>query len=1045
MKIWMKKIKLCITALSLTMVVSTPVVAEDIEIYLQNNVGTSKINPNIMFVLDTSGSMGKALMLNETYDPLVNYSLRTDPATGKKGCFDPNRMYHSTTSDVSCISAFTQNYYLMAQNNCQRLIDGFASVGSYTATFAQYNINTNSWGQLKDKVKTQKVIECDVDQGIHGDGGVEMYIDITGSGSPYTTNTAGASTSWGSLATDTLTFYSGNWMNYKITSVGVVSTRLEVMRDVIINLLYGIDGVNVGLMKFDKYNGGPVIYEMQDVTASRNNMVAEMNTWSPQLYTPLSETLYEAFLYFSGGLIDYGNTSIPKSVGGSKLLGEPKHYASPVDPKFAECQKQFLIMLTDGAPTHDTGADAKIEALPGFEGTDGGSDCFGTGNGACLDDLAGYMNKHGFDAYLGASEPGIKDVQLNTYTIGFADDVNADPAAVKLLSDTAKQGGGSFFVAHNQSDLLNTLQEIIREIKGIDTTFSSPAVSVNAFNRSRHREELYFSLFKPSVKNHWDGNLKRYKLAFDLNGDPIIEDANGNNAVNLTTGFFKDTATSFWTTGPDAPDGKDAELGGAASMLTNNRNVYTVFGGKGSVLTASNQVHENNANMSLATLGIPMQTAAYRDTLLQWARGIDVKDDDGDGALTDARRYMGDPLHGQPALIPYGGTEANPDITAYSVTNDGYLHAIDAGTGKELFAFIPEDLLPNLDILYRNSNKNKTYGLDGSIESVVIDNNRNGVIETVDNDKVYLFFGMRRGGRNYYAMDVTNRNAPELLWTIKGGTNDPAMGDYTELGQSWSKPEISKIRVKGADQLVLWFAAGYDTIQDGVVVRTPDTMGRGLFLVDAMTGKRLFHIGTGLKADLSLADMIYSMPSDLMTADYNGDKYLDRIYVGDMGGQVWRVDIAKGDGASDSYKDIISAGRIADLAGDTIETNRRLYYPPEAALMKATDNSLYVALAVISGYRSHPTNRVIHDRAFMLRDVPVYEAPGTGLPADYVTLTESDLFDTTDNIIGDGTVAQKDTAIATLSKAKGWFIDLNYKTGEKGLTRALIANKRIYF
>ena len=46
-------------------------------------------------------------------------------------------------------------------------------------------------------------------------------------------------------------------------------------------------------------------------------------------------------------------------------------------------------------------------------------------------------------------------------------------------------------------------------------------------------------------------------------------------------------------------------------------------------------------------------------------------------------------------------------------------------------------------------------------------------------DHVYLYTGMRRGGSNYYALDVTDRNNPELLWTIQGGS-----GDFAELGQS---------------------------------------------------------------------------------------------------------------------------------------------------------------------------------------------------------------------------------------------------------------------
>lgn len=1061
---FMQKMSVTLSSLMVTIMVSLPVVADDIEIYKKDNLGTASVWPNIMFILDTSGSMGASLIVQEDYDPLVDYDQRTSPCTGQP--FDDSYFYVNeitvSDSDIDC-SYTNGRKFLLSQLQCQAANNAFAVTGFYSAArFSQWQANQNVWTTLTNSNNANYYIECNIDQGNHGIGNAETYISgdpinsasgPSGSG-PYSTDSTGSELSWGTsgVPSENLKLRTGNYMNYLMTSADVVSTRMDVMRDVIENLVFSVDGVNVGLMRFDnknnQYEGGSVRYQVQDVDASRNNMRAEMNTWTAEGATPLSETLYEAYLYFSGGEVYYGRNSQPPSVGESKLNGSLNaHYASPVDPDFSECQRQFIIYLSDGDPTWDTSAETLIEALPGFISTDGASnsDCTGSGSGSCLDDLAGYMNNHGIDAFVWdpatSSAKTIENVKVTTYTVGIGSDIDS-------LRETAEAGGGEYFVTHGSSDLMNTLEAIINDIKSIHTTFSSPAVSVNAFNRSRHRDDLYFTVFSPDGdKPHWDGNFKRFKLTFDTNGNPVIVDKDDVPAISPITNFFKETATSFWTDVADAPDGNQTERGGAASRLTTSRNVYTRIGTSANLADASNEVHENNALLTNTVLNIGAATVPYRQDLLQWTRGIDLKDADGDGSTSDARRFMGDPLHGQPALIQYGGTEANPDITAYVVTNDGYLHAINTSDGTERFAFIPPELLPNLDILYRNTGTQKTYGLDGTVKSYVIDNDKDGVIESAQGDRVYIFVGMRRGGRNYYALDVTDRSNPELMWTIRGGINDPALGDYTELGQTWSAAQIKKMRYQGNDLTVMIVGGGYDTNQDFVNVRTADSMGRGIFIINALTGELIFRIGPDAGADLQLADMQYSIPSDVNAIDANGDTYLDHIYVGDMGGQLWRVDVDRYVGDDAGVADlgqIITGGRIADLADNTAISNRRFYYAPELALMRDTNKTLYIAIAIGSGYRAHPTSRAVQDRLFMLRDLPVFSAP-----SPYVTVTENDstheLFDTTDNLIGQGTDTQIASATESLQNSNGWFIDLDYAAGEKALSKGLIFAGELFF
>ena len=104
------------------------------------------------------------------------------------------------------------------------------------------------------------------------------------------------------------------------------------------------------------------------------------------------------------------------------------------------------------------------------------------------------------------------------------------------------------------------------------------------------------------------------------------------------------------------------------------------------------------------------------------------------------------------------------DIVVYAATNDGYLHAIDAGTGEEMWTFIPKEMLPNMVDLFDDETINyKQYGIDGDLVPIVVDRNHNGTIEA-GTDFVYLVFGFRRGGDSYYALDVTNKNSPKVKW-----------------------------------------------------------------------------------------------------------------------------------------------------------------------------------------------------------------------------------------------------------------------------------------
>jgi len=1000
-------------AMLLTFIVSAmtalPLLADDTEVYLGDLAFSTNIRPNVLFIIDTSGSMStNVTMTTGTYDPATTYS----------GSCDPAYVYWaSSTSNGTAPSCSTNSYIATSSNNCADSAPALATgasggPGYYTGTLARYNIRhgEDRWQRLSNRDHSE-IIDCAADYGIHGDGGANTYPADENDGGPYRSNSTNA-INWNNTG-GVYTLYSANYLNW-INSPGVTTTqtRLQIVQNVFNNLIDSTSGINASLMRFDdrdttSNHGGYFLLPMQALdSSSRTTFKNAANTLTANGYTPLSETMYEAARFFRGENVKFGNSTSPGTNHSGVL--DPSDSTLYVSPISYQCQQNYIVLLTDGDPTYDSDADSDIAALPDFALTAGSCD-FNSGDD-CLDEMAQYL----FDY---DQRTDLDDIQnVTTYTIGFATNQ-------QLLQDAANKGGGKYYTADDTIQLTTAFTQIISDILAVNTTFVAPAVPVNAFNRLTHRDELYFALFRPEKFPQWSGNLKRYQLA---GTPPIITDATGAAAVDATTGFFASGTTSFWTSGADAPDGDDVEKGGAAAELTLSRNMYTYTGASApsnvDLTQPEHLFNESNALITTTMLGNAGMTTAYRTSLLQWSRGVDLLDSDDDGSTTDARRQMGDPLHSNPVVVNYGGTSASPDITLFVSTNEGLLQAIDTSDGSEQFSFIPQELLPNLDILYNNSGANShPYGLDGPLTVWANDVNNNGVLQdstgaTEAGEHAYVYVGMRRGGNNYYALDVTDRTAPVLKWMIQGG-----QGNFAQLAQTWSKMELANIKSSGSKRAVLIFGGGYDVNQDTEITGV-DSEGNALYMVDADTGARLWWAGeSGSGASLTLANMQYSMPAPVMAGDINADGYTDIVFAVDMGGQVWRFDFDNS--GSDTT---ITGGVIAQLAGTGNSEHRRFYVKPDVSLIKI-NGVVHYAIAIGSGYRAHPLSTLTQDRFYMLFIGDVYTPPTSyGTPLD-----ETDLLDVTSNLS------------PNLSTSSGWRIDL--ESGEKVLASSLTVDGTVLF
>ena len=599
------------------------------------------------------------------------------------------------------------------------------------------------------------------------------------------------------------------------------------------------------------------------------------------------------------------------------------------------------------------------------------------------------------------------DRRVITHTIGFAANSNAN----NFLNQIALQSGGGFYQVDNSDDLLTAFQTILRSVKDVNATFVSPGVAVNQMNRLTHKDELYFALFKPSEGTIWPGNVKKYKIS----GDTIL-DKNGAGAVDSVTGFFSDSSHSYWST---LADGNDVREGGTASQMNINRNVY-FFDSPGSIASSLNAVHENNALITTADLAITTSSnpVTLRSELLKWSRGVDVKDSDGDGDSSDVRLQMGDPIHSQPVIVNYGTN----DSAIFVATNQGFLHSFDAATGKENFAIIPKELMANLHDFYQNaSSYTHIYGLDGDM-----------VLRTVGS-KTYLYLGMRRGGSNYYVFDVTSKTSPKLVFAIRGGTTG-----LEKMGQTWSRPTITKVKMGSTEKNVMIVGGGYADGHDTKLTRDPDGIGNAVYMFDADTGALLWHASNS-DANLNIAEMQYSIPSRISVIDRDNDGYADHMYVSDMGGQLFRMDIYNGKTGSDFVK----GARIADLGGATNTDNRRFYYGADVSEI-ALGDELFYGVAIGSGWRASPLDVDVDDRFYFIKDKGVFEHNSNGEYVFNTGVTESTLYDATNSLLSSSDANTQSVAATQLAGKDGWFIKLT-TGGEKVLSSPLIIDYKIFF
>lgn len=833
----------------------------------------------------------------------------------------------------------------------------------------------------------------------------------------------------------------GNYLNYLNATGGPGNIpRFGLAKGIIHSYINTTDNVRFGVMIFNYKDGGRILYPISNTweTQHKTGIYQALAGLQADTWTPLAETLFEAGLYFQGA----------NSLFNLNAEGKPVEYTSPVQ---YYCQKNYIILITDGESTKDITdltQDKKniiFNAIGGIQG-DRDGDGLDYGPNArqyemegsdYLDDVAMHLNK---DVDLSPQVTNkLHKQNITVYTVGFT--WNSP-----LLQDAANNGGGKYYYAHNAQSFVIALQSIIEEILEKSVSYVAPVVPISQMEKTSSGNRLYLAMFKPTLKSFWKGNIKKYGLAtkndkgeiVDGNGNVVtnpnikvgdILDADGNPVVEENKIYegeklvrieykIKDSARSYWS---QKPDGGDVELGGVGEKLWNqttlvgnrptSRNIFTFLGTDPKLTDSSNHFVLTNNGITPSILGLDKNDWTGRDKVIHYIHGLDPYNENGNydvsgNPITNEKRdwILGAFIHSRPYIVHYPDKKS----VIYAGANDGMLHAFDDETGEELWAFIPPSLLPRLKQL--NGQLLEFY-VDGAPK----------VFKTAD--KTILLFGLRRGGDRYIALDITDYTNPKFLWeigpsAIRYGNNITNTTAYKELGQSWSTPQFGKIRYGSEDKWVAFIGGGYDEVSQDLTNPGTDTKGRAVYVVDILNGNLLWSY-----SNANNSNMKYCIPSDIARVDTDGNGKIDRLYVGDIGGRIWRFDIGDSNPSNWQPKIIFDAN-----AGESLK--RKIFYPPDVTLEKGNYEMLFFG----TGDREHPKDTTKTDRLYAVKD----RNPSS-------VLTENDLADVTKDWLQEGDPSQKEFTLNQLKTKEGWYIQLDENPGEKCLSTSVVFLGVVYY
>lgn len=1042
----------------LSVLLVTPAGATDTDVYL-NRTGT--IAPNVVFSMDTSGSMtNNQIMVAPDYKPETRYT----------GAFKKNGVYFSVDGRIPSSADGLSTTTFENVKHCdfgRRKIaeDGFVAVRaavSFEETATSVHYAKDVWFPA-NRVHFELFsngssrVECQDDAGVHGaaGGGSALYASRN-TGQLYTSSTA-EEVDWSKYPY--VVIYSGNYLNYKLNPGALISeTRAFLQERVVKDAIKRTPEIFAGLVFFDDkiipggswFNEADTTYygavrsavKDNSIRSNQSLLLQTVGTASYDNATPLGTALLEILHYYHGKspLIAPVNATDQDAMDGEK-------YKSPIQ---SACQKNYVLFVTDGSPFNDVEAEKhfKVEKIdyPEYQEILRKDKC----EGNCLDEVAQYLSQA--DAY--------GDTTDNLYDLD--GDGSPDPQTVKvypvgmeieepLLEDTAIAAGTKSYYATNAVDFENAIVDILATIKEQQgASMVTATASVDAYSKVSNRNFLYFGMFEPTSNYQWNGNLKKYRIAYKNTGDGnprndvayVTDKSNSDPEIATNTGQLIPAAHSYWSS---RADGNNSMVGGVIDRLKQktNRKISGINNwntGRQSVFSAQNKLELSNTLFS-NEMGAKDRSDSERTAIVDYALGKDVHDEDKDNDTEEQRGHLGAIVRSGPVTVQYGAANGAPEIMVFAVTTDGVLHAFNDETGDEVWSVVMTDAYSRLVEQYDNQGSFAPWwGIDGGITPHVIDKNANGIIES--GDKVYLYINTGLGLRKWLVLDVSqaNKGSNGIFMMarseppIDNSTSPPTPNTgWEEFGMATARMIPISYRLAGdaggKKRSAFLYANGYDPMAE--FSYGENAMGRGLTLHESDETK-LSSFGRVLwKATRSTGgypDMKFGFATTPTTVDMDGDGFADLIYAIDVNAQLWRFHRNR---SANSVNQLFSGGILAKLGSDAAGSRRRTYKRVDAAVVTA-GGAPFVLLAVGTGDRMNPLSASETNRLHILFD----RTAASGQKPSQI-ITAADLYDATSNVMGEGSDTEKEDAAKKIDASSGWYIDL--PLGQKAISAPLIS------
>ncbi|AZN36780.1 pilus assembly protein [Iodobacter ciconiae] len=810
-----------------------------------STLSTADIKPNVMFIIDDSGSMAWSHMPDDVVDWLDSVGYHNAHCNGVY--YNPDTSYlppknaNGTNMPNASFTAAWHNGFSGGSTQTHNLSTNFFPYDN-TSSFNNGSSSREPafyWSFKRTGIPSSE----------------DCAKPLTRPGSDWEKIVIPKDNSAKSIA-ERQNF--ANWFSY-------YRTRILMMKSSVGAAFASID---------DRYRVG-----FSSINNLTRNDYSKLSYLNINNYTTSQKAAWYAMLY---GTSPGGGTPLKTALSAiGKIYSGRRPSTSVTDPMQYSCQQNFTILTTDGY--WNAGNNAEIGD------TDSGSNIpypmrDDSNSNETLADVAMHYFKNDIRLDLPNNTQGIEEFAggakgrqlMRTYTLGLGMDgklirseheplsnkrvpwplVKGDTlTTIDDLWHAAVNGGGQYFSAKDPNTVSAGISKALSDIQS--KTASVGSADVSSSFMSPGNNFIYSSAFK---NISWTGDVQA-------------------NTLNLETGTLEKNIT--WSA-----DTKLGLLGHA------NRTIYTCKRGACSTLTKfedtnSDLISEMSAGVNAlkTSNGILNDAQLARNTakaLINYLRGDDTNEIKSDAKAANSLYrtrvgHLGAVIHGGVTYVKKpnkayadAGYDAfvrsNTDRKAmvYAPANDGMLHAFNASTGVEEWAFVPPTVLPRLWQLAERAYANDfKYFVDGA--PTIAD------IKVGSTWKTILIAGLRGGGGEYYALDITNPNSPPtLLWSF----SDP------RLGNTYGFPVVGK--VNGTWKVLL--SSGYD-----------NTDNKGyIFSLDAATGTpdRTFTSSCSDNAGLCGLSKI-----GVLFENRNVDDTILMAYAGDLAGHLWRFNPKDGSGA----------------------------------------------------------------------------------------------------------------------------------------------------